>query len=98
MCDHGREEVNTRVLSMFFGVAKFESRLVLFLFARKSINHAGFRGFSYAPKVLDLSLSLGCAGAHIQTVVEPEEATIGVICEYKGNGTLINETWFMMKG
>ena len=31
-------------------------------------------------------------------VVEPEEATIGVIREYKGNGILVNETWFMMKG
>ncbi len=32
----------------------FESRLALSFFARKSSNHAGFRGFLYFPKVLDL--------------------------------------------
>ena len=47
MCDHGREKVNTRVLSMFFRVAKFESRLAFFLFAPEICQMAGFRSFYY---------------------------------------------------
>ena len=40
----------------------FESRLALSFFTRKSSNHAGFRGFLYSPKVLDL-----CWTEHLQS-------------------------------
>ena len=46
----------------FFRVAKFESRLALSFFARKSSNHAGFWVFLYFPKVLDL-----CWTEHLQS-------------------------------
>ena len=62
VCDHGRGEAEPLVLSMIFGVSKFESRLALFYFARKSSSHAGSRGFLYSPKVLDL-----CWTEHLQS-------------------------------